>query len=179
MDKRVSLSGEELDLPEIADFYATSEAATLEYFSSMSPAFQLQFAAATPDEVEERSTECLREIDLTGSMCVMAAMEAAIRVDYLSRAYLRKKDPLSRAMRELHDKKQQHASLQDDLLPLWRDFGDVSQKLFGLIIQAMRYRHWLAHGRYWTLKSVAFDFSTVYGLVDALLDVMDAYDAAN
>ena len=98
-------------------------------------------------------------------MTLLASIEASFRVDYLQRRYGRKKDDLSRAFRDLYNEKAQRVSLTDDILQRWREHSDVTAQLVGDIRSAFRYRHWLAHGRYWVAKlGRQYDFETVYGL---------------
>ncbi len=109
-------------------------------------------------------------------MTVMASLEAAIRVDYLTRVYERRKDELSKAMRALHQEKANKAKLENDILTLWQDCTTISKGLIGQVKGAFKYRHWIAHGRYWTPKiGRAYDFDTLYALADTFVNEMDAY----
>lgn len=53
MLKKVSFSGENLSLLEIADYYDDSEKALRLFFSSKNPEYSLRFNGYTEEEVEE------------------------------------------------------------------------------------------------------------------------------
>lgn len=177
MDKKVSFSGEELTLDDIAFHHTNVESALLEFFSGHSKAFLSRFAQSTANEVRDALESSLAELDNTSSMSVMSAIEAALRVDYLSRAYDRRRDPLSRAMREVHRIKGGRASLEDDLIPQWREYSAVPRVLLSHTVSAFRFRHWIAHGRYWKPKLGAkYDYVTVYAIAEELFAAMDEND---
>ena len=48
-------------------------------------------------------------------MSLLAAVEAAFRIDYLQRCYQRKKDGVSRQFWEIYKEKETRASLEDEL----------------------------------------------------------------
>jgi hypothetical protein len=174
MDKRVSFSGQEQSLEEIAVHYSTVEAAIFEFFSGSAPA---TLGLYLHSQVAEARTACLSELDFSSAMSVMSSVEAAVRKDYLTRVYNRWKDPLSRSMRDLHREKRDRAGLERDLLPQWGTTTSIAGRLLSEVMQAFRYRHWLAHGRYWEPKfGRTYDYITVYGLAEEFIDAMDEYD---
>jgi hypothetical protein len=164
---RVAFSGRNVDIADFALHHNDLADAMRTYFT---PDAQPQrFATYTPAEVIEEYNERARETDLASAMTILGAVEAAFRIDYLQRCYLRPNDDLSRACRDLHKRKRNHAKLEDDLFLLWlrntngdRAVANIIRELRG----AFKYRHWLAHGRYWTPKSGAktYDYITVYAL---------------
>ncbi|WDD93055.1 hypothetical protein Bsp3421_003101 [Burkholderia sp. FERM BP-3421] len=178
MANRVSFSGEELTLDEIAFHHTNVESALLEFFSGHSEAFLNRFAQSTPDEVREALKSSLAELDYTSSMSVISAIEAAVRMDYFSRVYSRGRDPLSRAMRGVHRIKGNRASLEDDLIPQWREHSTVPSVLLSHAVSAFSFRHWIAHGRYWKPKLGAkYDYLTVFVIAEELFVAMDKNDA--
>ncbi|MCR5893350.1 MULTISPECIES: hypothetical protein [Burkholderia] len=173
MNDRVSFSRQELTIEAVAAHHDNMKAALFEFFSSGSDALYARFALENIIEARENS---LDELDLGSSMTVMASLEAAIRVDYLTRVYERRKDELSKAMRALHQEKANKAKLENDILTLWQDCTTISKGLIGQVKGAFKYRHWIAHGRYWTPKiGRAYDFDTLYALADTFVNEMDAY----
>lgn len=175
MVDRVSLSEQELSLETIAFHHGNVQVALFEFFSGSSASQLSRFPLESVDNARDVS---LDELDFSSSMSVMAALEAAIRVDYLSRVYERRKDPLSRAMRELHNEKANKAKLDRDILQLWADETPVSASLVQRVASAFRYRHWLAHGRYWTPKfGKEYDYDTLYAIADEFIEAMDLYAA--
>jgi hypothetical protein len=176
MADRVSFSAEEQSLEEIANHHADVQAGIFEFFAGSSRTLLDRYADSKVDEVRDRS---LVELSFTSSLSVLSSVEAAIRLDYLRRVYGRWRDPLSRSMKELHKDKENRARLEDDLIGLWRDHTDVSVGLLGALVGAFKYRHWLAHGRYWTPKfGRQYDYETVYDIAQEFIDAMDSYNVS-
>lgn len=174
MVERVSFSDQEQTLVDIANHHADVKVSLFEFFAGNSLALAQRYAGQKVDEARDRA---LAELDLTSSLSVLASIEAALRLDYLRRAYGRWRDPLSRAMKALHDEKQNHAKLDDDLIRVWREETSVKRLLLAEMVAAFNYRHWLAHGRYWTPKlGRRYDFDTVYEIAEEFTDAIEAYD---
>lgn len=172
----VSFSEQELALESIAIQHQRVTQAIFSYFDA-EDAHAGQLALALESR-ELARTACLEELDHTSSMTALAALEAAIRVDYLSRVYAKRKDAMSRTMRALHAEKSSGARLDEDLLELWKRDGNIAGPVISEVRASLRYRHWLAHGRYWVLKAGRqYDFTLVYELADAFMAGMDDYNA--
>lgn len=170
MASRVRFSGDHLGLPEIAAHHQDLESALTLYFSTGSPNYLIRFATYAAREVTDELRERLNEADLTSSLTVLASVEAAFRIDYLRRCYRRGKDPVSRAFRNIYEAKRQHASLEDEIFEVWVDNSSVPRSIIGELRAAFRFRHWLAHGRYWTPKlGRRYDFNDVFALADLTL----------
>ena len=149
MLKKVSFSGDNLSLLRIADYYDDSEKALRFFFSPNNPEYNSRFNGYTRDEIEEELRLRLEELDKSVSFSILSALEALFRVDYLTRCYSKKKDPLSRKMRniyQIHQIKKSHVSLEKDILILWKEEYPQYKSLISKIITAFKYRHWLAHG---------------------------------
>jgi len=176
MVDRVSFSDQEQSLELIASHHSNVESALYEYFSGTSESLEDRFPLEIRSEVREAS---LSELDFSSSMSVMAALEAVIRIDYLTRAYEKRKDKLSRAMRGLYQEKENKAKIDDDILQLWAKETTVPEYVVQQVKAAFKYRHWLAHGRYWTPKlGRRYDYLTVYTVADTFIDAMDQYSAS-
>lgn len=99
-------------------------------------------------------------------MSLLSAVEAAFRIDYLQRCYQKKKDNVSREFWEIYKEKETRASLKDDIFEVWKNNTAGSTRLIGELRGAFKFRHWLAHGRYWTPKlGRKYDYVSVYPLV--------------
>ena len=176
MAGRVSFSAEEQSLEEIANHHADVQAGIFEFFAGSSRILLDRYADSKLDEARDKS---LKELSFTSSLSVLSSVEAAIRLDYLRRVYGRWRDPLSRSMKELHKEKENKARLEDELIGRWRAHTDVSDALYGALVGAFKYRHWLAHGRYWTPKlGRQYDYETVYDIAQEFVDSMDNYNDA-
>ena len=103
-------------------------------------------------------------------MTLLAAVEAAFRIDYLQRCYKKKKDVVSRQFRRIYKEKETRASREDEIFGVWKSSTMESTKLIGDLRGAFKFRHWIAHGRYWTPKlGQKYDYLTIYSLaVEAL-----------
>jgi hypothetical protein len=112
----------------------------------------------------------LAEIDINSSLSLLSAVEAAFRFDYLQRCYMKKKDPLSRTFRGIHKHKGSRALLEDDILNGWKQCAIGLKDILGHLKGVLKYRHWIAHGRYWEPKlgRTKYDYQSVYQLVDTV-----------
>ncbi len=176
MADRLSFSGEHLGLQSIAEHHRDLESSFTLYFSDRSPSYEIRFfgyaAAKVADELRER----LDEADLTSSLTVLASVEAAFRIDYLQRCYRRGKDPVSRAFRNLYKAKQKRASLEEEIFTAWVENSSGTRSIIGDLRGAFKFRHWLAHGRYWTPKFNRYDFNSVFALADLTLRSFPFYE---
>jgi len=165
MAKRVSFSGENLSLDEIAQHHNDTEGALRLFFSTASPSYPFRFAGYKPDEISDELGDRMTELDRNSAMSLLAAIEAVFRVDYLQRCYQKKKDAVSRQFREIYKAKEIHASLEDDIFEVWKNNSTGSTKLIGDLRGAFKFRHWMAHGRYWTPKlGQKYDYLSLYTL---------------
>jgi hypothetical protein len=162
MAKRVSLSGRHLPLDAILVHFKDVEASLRGYYNNPDP---IRFIGYTSEELQIELQQRLAEADLSSSLNALAALEATFRVDYLQRSYMRKRDKLSKLFRQIYIKQGARASFEDDILKAWRESTSGNDGIIGDIRGAFKYRHWLAHGRYWEPKlGRKYDFATIYGL---------------
>lgn len=176
MAEKVSFSHQELSLEDIAIHHSDMQAGLFEFFAGKSKTLLDRYADAKKDVARDNS---LAELDFTSTLSVLSSVEAAIRLDYLRRVYGRWRDPLSKAMKALYHVTGSSARLEDDLIQLWREQRDVSKALLSELSGAFKYRHWLAHGRYWTPKfGRRYDYVTVFEIAQEFVDTMDVYNKA-
>jgi hypothetical protein len=177
MASRVSFSGDHPVLPEIAAHHQDLESSLTLYFSVSSPSYLVRFDGYVTSEVSDELGERLGEVNLTSSLTVLASVEAVFRIDYLKRCYRKGKDPVSRAFRDIYKEKRQHASLEDEILEAWINNSSGARSIIGELRGAFRFRHWLAHGRYWTPKfGRRYDFNDVFALADLTLRSFPFYE---
>jgi hypothetical protein len=169
MARVYSSAGEAQTMEQITTNYEDREAALLHYFITSSESVAARFLGYTQKEIWEQLDERLAEIDKAGALSLMAAIEAAFRVNYLSRVARKKKDPLSKAFRKLFEKKNRRPKLEEEILKTWRNETEIPERVFNQLIEAFKYRHWLAHGRYWSVCSEhRFKFTELLLLTDLL-----------
>ena len=166
--RRITFSGQHLQLAQIAQYYSDIEASVRNYFSSINPRFVERFTGYTPQEIEREMDFVLEEHARSTSMSILSALEATFRVDFLQRCYQRQREPLSRAFRTIHRAKGQYVPLTD-IFSEWQQHSDVSQSVIADMNRAFRYRHWLAHGRYWKPKiGQEYDYDDIYTLAESI-----------
>ena len=166
--RRVTFSGEHLSLVEIAQYYNDIEASVRNYFSFDNLHSDDRFVGYTPLEMEHEIYSVLEEHALSTSMSILAALEATFRMDFLQRCYERRRDDLSRSFRALHRQRGQYVPLKD-IFSQWQSYPGIPRSIISDLERAFKYRHWLAHGRYWTPKiGREYDYDHIYALAESI-----------
>jgi hypothetical protein len=161
--------GQALSLEEIAQYHEDVLSSLKYYFNEVSAYSTERFFDYTPSEREDELKTRVDETSLRSILILLASIEASFRVDYESRCRRRLKDDLSRAFRKIHKEKDERVSLEQDILQAWRIHFLESKWLIGELRTAFRFRHWLAHGRYWQPKiGRNFDYESIYDLAVAV-----------
>jgi hypothetical protein len=171
MSSRITFSGRHPELADIALYQKDVEASLRLFFSPQSPDYAVMFFENTVDEIRERRDERLEEASLTSSFTLLSAVEAAFRIDYLRRCQLKKRDLVSREFRTLHKEKGPRASFEDEILEVWSQNAYGAKDMVAALRDAFKFRHWVAHGRYWILKAgrQKYDFAYVYQISELAL----------
>ncbi len=172
MGERVSFSGRSLDLVQIAKHHECCYEALHEFFSTASPSFVNRYLGKSRSDLESELKFSLDELDRSSAFNVLAAIEASLRTDYLTRVYGRKKGRLSRSFRKLYGSKKASAALDRDILLAWVNDGGLPNRVYTALLKAFGYRHWLAHGRYW-VPHQNYDYFSVSVIAQELFQVMD------
>jgi hypothetical protein len=165
------LSAENLEVEYIFKHYDDLTKAIHRYFDPAGPDYATTFATEKEAVVRNRYRERLRELELSYSLTALASLEASFMVDYVIRCKLKRKDPVSRALRAVYRRKKDRAVLVDDILKTWNRNATVPPRLLNDIVRAFELRNWLAHGRWWVLKigKPTYDFISLYSLVSQAL----------
>jgi hypothetical protein len=157
----------------IAEYHNDVERSLRLYFTEVSPSFSMRFLGLRPEEIQAELTARLEETDQRSAFFVLTTLEGFFRVDYERRCRKRMKDPLSRALRAIYKLREKRVSLDEDIFEAWSENSPELRQLIGQLRAAFRFRHWLAHGRYWVPKlGRKYDFNFVYSLAD---DVLNAF----
>jgi hypothetical protein len=115
--------------------------------------------------VQEELKGRLSELDLTSTLILLSAIEAAFRIDYALRCYKGPVDRLSEAFRKLNKRKRAKVNLEKEIIGAWKSETNVDEKLVGSLRGAFRLRHWIAHGRYWDPNlGRKYDFFSIQAL---------------
>jgi hypothetical protein len=172
MPSKVAFSKQHSEIEKLTLYYYDVEGSLRLYFSPDAPSYSVRFAPYSRAEVNCKLNERLAELELASALTALSAIEAAFRIDYLQRCYLRKKDPLSRAFRRLHKEKETKVSLEDEIFEMWKEHTTGASPLIGNLRGAFKFRHWLAHGRYWVPRFPKYDFQAILILAESVLNAL-------
>ncbi|MDD2703715.1 MAG: hypothetical protein PHU07_00010 [Acidocella sp.] len=162
-------------LADIANYQLDAERSLRLYFSQDNPNFTAIFAGYRTSDVEALLADMLSETDMRSGLILMARIEAAFRVDYKERSKKKDADALSVELRKLWKRKGRHVRLEDEIWNVWRDIDPPTKQIIGQLRSVFKFRHWLAHGRYWNIGN-KYDFQTLYLLADAVLSDFPLYE---
>jgi hypothetical protein len=102
-------------------------------------------------EVDQSFEAQRNQLELLTMLGLLTTTEAVLRVDYKSRGEKRLRDPLSKEYRRLQQNRGENVRLDEDLLTALKDEVKPPSAV-GDFRGALKLRHWLAHGRWWTPK---------------------------
>lgn len=182
MAKRVSFSKKNLELNEIEEHHSVTESALKEYYflNGERSGFHTRFVGYTQNEISAELARRIDELEKTSSFSLLSALEASFGVDYLLRCYYKLKDPMSRYFRDIYKEKEDRASLEEDILEAWKTHPSTTaeKRLISDFISALKYRNWLAHGRYreptnWGRKQ--YYYAILYGLASQIYETLDLH----
>jgi hypothetical protein len=121
----------------------------------------------------------IQESEQLATMALFAAVEASLQIDYHNR--VRRRIKKGKSLRQLYKKIHQattHKKLQAPpvqwLLDSWKQVLHQSAQLGGNLLAAFRYRHWLAHGRYWVFRGNAISHDLLFSLVSRFFKALEA-----
>lgn len=137
---------------DVAITHQLRERALRLFFQPENPAYQaLQANTATGTQLPSLAAALL-EADRDSCLTLLAAVEAAFRIDYALRCERRDKQPVSRSFRALFKLYEYSIPLERIVLEEWKIHESGLRTIISDLKAAFKYRHWLAHGRYWTPK---------------------------
>jgi hypothetical protein len=142
---------------------------------------------ASPVEIADHFDACRRELELAALLTIVAAVEARVRMDALSRID-RHGDDLAKRLKVLRDNARIDWSIalyDDGIIEAWKTYvGTLTvvpdtdrARLLGAIGRfknLLAIRHWVAHGRYWKLQRGVEHFRP-NDVADIVTDLFDAF----
>jgi hypothetical protein len=156
-----------LELDELAAYHRDVDAALRLYFSPSAPTFEERFLGEPVNEADRQLELRLGESDVRSAFAVLTSLEATFLIDFERRCRKKLKDKLSRHFRELRKTRGNRVRLDEDILEGWKIHLVGSATLIGELRGAIKFRHWIAHGRYWRPKlGRKYDFNYVHLLAD-------------
>jgi hypothetical protein len=156
---KVSLSEQKQSIEFVWNWYLDQSEALLDFRKKIFEAitnstadFNPKFIDFTVNELNEHYKNSKSELEHLVCFDLISATEATLRSDFLNRVYGKDKSNIGRIFRHLEKIKSNKISLEQDIIEHWKtEAGDRKPHLSGFI-SLLKYRHWLAHGRYWTPK---------------------------
>jgi hypothetical protein len=165
-----------LSLDDIENYHIDIEESLELYFSSNNPEYTKRFIIYSPTEVDLELVERKIETDRRSVLVALARIEAAFRKDYLERCRLKMSDTISIDFRKIYKKSGKRAKLDDDILDVWyQNVDPPGRKVISLLRGMLKFRHWLAHGRYWVMVS-KYSFQDTYLVAKIVLADFPLYD---
>jgi hypothetical protein len=159
-------------ITEIASYHNDLVSSLRLYFSNPSPSFEERFLGYSHSEITDELKERIEETDRRSALAILISLERAFRLDYEYRREKKIKGDLFKAFRAIHKSGKRNVRLDEDIFEAWKANVTGSKRLIGELRGAFKFRHWLAHGQYWELKSRKYDFSSVY---DLAYEVMNTF----
>ena len=165
-------SNEHLPLETISKHYSSVEASIELYFSHSNPRFSQIFQFYSRQELLGERVACLLEHELGTSMTILAAIEAAFRIDFELRCQSMNADTISSQLRQIQRGRMQHSiSFAGDILNGWDQAFPAGRETISAMRDAYQFRNWLAHGRYWIPDINRFDYGDLYALAENVFAV--------
>jgi hypothetical protein len=163
-------------LTDISEYHLDAERALHLYFSPLAPDYAVRFFGYQPSSVRIELDSRLAETDLRSALAVLTRLEAAFRTDYDLRCNRRKRDSISRNFRELRKTRDSRVGLETEIFDVWREHMPELRSLISDLRGAFKFRHWLAHGRYWVPKlGRRYDYNDIYTLATIVLGRFPLY----
>lgn len=157
-------------LTDIAFYHLDAEKSLRLYYSSSNPNYLTTFVDKTQAQVSSELKVLVKETEIRSILIIIARLEAAFRLDMKYRVHAKHPDDLSIALRALHKKKSNKAGLEQDIFPIWKEHLDEDgKKVLSGLKTMLKYRHWIAHGRYWQF-SANHNYVDTYLLADTVLN---------
>ncbi len=162
---RSLLPNQELSLAEVWGWYEFQHALIGEersrVFDAISRGQMLgpqRYFNKARDELDQDFSFQTDELSHCAMLGMMSATEAALRVDFILRIAHKGKDAFSKQCWKTYRwrrwRRIDSIRLEEDILDGWRLCGNSAiAGAVGPFKGALNLRHWLAHGRYWTLKA--------------------------
>lgn len=159
-----------LELDELAAYHQDVLASLRLYFSPSAPTFAARFVGKKQGVVDRELALRLDESDVRSAFATLTSLEASFRIDFDFRCRRRLKDDLSIYFRQVKKTRKNAVRLDEDILEGWKRHTDASPALISDLRGAFRFRHWIAHGRYWTPKlGRKYDFDYVHLMADSII----------
>ena len=131
--------------------------------------FRQQLLGRTREEIVDHFGRQRRELDFQASLLFLTTAEGVLQTDWR-----RRRDVLGRKLwKAARRRPKRRLNLEDDVLDAWAQERTECRGVIGHFKGALRFRHWLAHGRYWTPKlGERYDARRVFHLTTVMFQKM-------
>lgn len=169
---KISLSGQEKSIGSIFSWYEDQMEAINDLRIKISTVRSEKFQKSDLTEINYYFNNSEQELEHLVCLDLISATEAFLTVDYHNRIRKRERTKIGKLFKEidrrtLGDK----VSLEDDIIEAWK--ATKKKAPFSDFIGLLKYRHWLAHGRYWTPKlGREYSFDIAYQIVENVFKVV-------
>lgn len=165
MARKIAESGAHLSFDDVINQKDMVDKALTIMYSDNNVNFESLFVGRSKKEVESEKEKVMRESDKTHSLLLLTSVEAIIRLDAEERYRNRGKDILSKKIREVY-RSRKNIKLEDHLIAARIEVEPELKRFYDALKIAFKYRHWLAHGRYWEsniqqIKNNNFEFTNL------------------
>ncbi|MDR3197932.1 MAG: hypothetical protein LBU34_08710 [Planctomycetaceae bacterium] len=175
MVNQLSKSGKHRAFDEISRIFEERKYALKEFFVPKNR----YFMGFSENEIQEQLIEHIREAEYDACLTLLAAIEAAFRIDCDYCCRKRPKTPRAKTVRKIV---QTFEGISIDRINLSKLFEQlladqsVNRSIVNRLKQFFKFRHWLAHGRYWTFKSgEPPTFGEIYKLAQVIDGLLFTY----
>ena len=130
-----------------------------------------KFVTLTLDEIERYFDDSEDELEHLVCFYIISATEALLRTDYFKKVYKKDKSDIGKAFRDKYKVSGEKVSLEEDIIEVWKTTD--KKRLFSDFLGLLKYRHWLAHGRYWKPRlGREYSFDVTYQISESIFDVI-------
>lgn len=137
-----------------------------------------EFIGYTENELREEFKKLQSEVEKCAVFNILTTLEAEFRMDFVIRVDRKYKCSISKKFRTIYRSykkrnKENKIPLKEGILRIWKEEFPELKRIIDPYIEALKYRHWLAHGRWWEPQiryDEKYDFDTVYGLAQNLYE---------
>jgi hypothetical protein len=185
MKANFSPSGSQPDFESIWSCYHISQKSLVAYRVSILANFKAgkslpdYFMGMRERHLEECFMQCEKELDYITCLQLLSAIEAILRLDFLGRVNKpRPNSKLDQAFQDIFKIKAFQVNLEEDILDNWKAHKPACVDEIGQLKQILRFRHWLAHGRYWQPSFPKYVPLQVYTMGKNLLDCLQIRNSA-
>ncbi|MDR3281083.1 MAG: hypothetical protein LBT23_11270 [Synergistaceae bacterium] len=166
-------------LAELAIYYSDACASLKHYFKgieegSIEP-IDPALIGANKQEFDTVLSLRIEEAKHYSSLALLAFIEAKFRCHYIDIINYRKKGPFLKIYKNLYYEKKNKVSLEEDIFKIWEKVNMNSKHLTQRLKGAFKYRHWLAHGRYWSphFGQPNYEYFDIYQMAQETQQMID------